>query len=234
MARKPRSFARNVPLHLVQRGHNRHSIFDKKADFLYYLTNLAELKSELDVSVYGYCLMTNHVHLIVNPQSDPAAVSRLVKVIAARQTRYRNRLSGRSGTMWEGRYKASIIETDRYLLTCLRYVDLNPVRASMVQKPGDYEWSSFKHHAGASQVNWLDDAPSYVALGTSREKRAQAFRLLAQQAVPETDLELIRQALARNQVTGSPSFRSKFGAMLGVELVDRGPGRPPKNKSDPI
>ncbi|MEQ8959474.1 MAG: transposase, partial [Coleofasciculus sp. C2-GNP5-27] len=121
-----------MPHHIVQRGHNRKAVFVEAGDYRYYLHNLREWKLTLGVKVYSYCLMTNHVHLIVEPGDDVTTVSRLMKQLAARQTRWVNKQEGRSGSLWEGRYKSSPIQRDCYLLQCCRYVERNPVKARMV------------------------------------------------------------------------------------------------------
>jgi putative transposase len=117
---------------------------------------LREFRDELELKVYGYCLMTNHVHLIIDPGSDENNLGLLMKRLAGRHTRRINRLERRTGTSWEGRFKCSPIESDRYLLACTRYVDLNPVRARMVARPEDYAWSSYRARVGIVECDWLD------------------------------------------------------------------------------
>lgn len=118
MPRQARIVLANTPHHIAQRGHNRQTIFVERQDNLYYLETLKEWKHELNVKVYGYCLMTNHVHLIVEPNDEPENIGKLMKRLAGRQTRYVNHQEGRSGSLWEGRYKSSPIEIDAYLLAC--------------------------------------------------------------------------------------------------------------------
>jgi putative transposase len=146
MARNPRLFLPHTPLHIVQRGHDRNAVFVEQPDYAYYLENLRQAKADLNVKVFGYCLMTNHVHLLLAPDDEVDGVSRLMKIVAARQTRYVNKLEKRSGTLWEGRFKASLIDSDAYLLACYRYVDLNPVRGRLVDSPLEYRWSSCSDH----------------------------------------------------------------------------------------
>jgi putative transposase len=131
------------PHHVIQRGHNRQAVFATDEDRQYYLDNLWEWKERLRCKLYTYCLMTNHIHLIVNPGENKENLAVLMKHLAGRQTRYVNRLEGRSGSLWEGRYKSSPISTDEYLLACCRYVEMNPVRAGIVADPCDYSWSSY-------------------------------------------------------------------------------------------
>lgn len=148
MPRRHRIAVANYPHHIVQRGHNRRVVFVTDGDRQSYLDTLQEFRHELALRVYGYCLMTNHVHLIVDPTSDSRDLSLLMKRLAGRHTRRINRLERRTGTSWEGRFKCSPIESERYLMACLRYVDLNPVRAGMVSHPRDYVWSSYREHVG--------------------------------------------------------------------------------------
>ena len=128
----------NTPHHIVQRGHNKQVVFVSDDDYQYYLENLFEWKAQLNCKVYAWCLMTNHIHLVINPGDEVDNLGKLMKRLAGKQTRYVNRLERRSGSLCEGRYKSSPIETDTYLLACCRYVELNPVRAKMVEKPEEY------------------------------------------------------------------------------------------------
>ena len=155
MPRMARKVFPDLPHHVVQRGHNRPVVFAGDEDYERYLEDLRELSSALDIRVYAYCLMTNHVHLLLGLGEQVAAMGRLMKALVARATRYRNRREGRSGTLWEGRYKCSPVQTETYLLACTRYIELNPVRARMVPAAGDYAWSSFRQRIvqrGRTQV----------------------------------------------------------------------------------
>lgn len=226
MPRYPRLFLPDIPLHIMQRGHNRQPVFVEPADYRYYLENLVEMKSELEIRVFGYCLMTNRVHLIVMPCRDNDSVSRFVRVLAARQTRRINKLEGRSGTPWEGRFNASPVDADNYLLACCRYVDLNPVRAAMVARPDAYPWSSYRRHADPAGAGWLDESPVYRALGITRGERARAYRAFVSAGTDTNEIKLIRIALQRNQVTGTMRFRRQLEHRIGRRLSTRGQGRP--------
>ena len=125
----------SFPHHVVQRGHKRQVVFAEEADYCYYLATPGEFKDLYDVRVHGFCLMTNHVHLILQPGEAVAGLGQLMKRLLGRQTRFVNRQEGRTGTLWESRYKSSPIQTDAYLLACCRYVELNPARARMSQSP---------------------------------------------------------------------------------------------------
>jgi len=229
MPRHPRLFLPDIPLHVVQRGHNRQPVFVQCRDFQYYLSNLFEMKLELSVRVFGYCLMTNHVHLIVAPGEDVSSVSMLMRSLAARQTRYVNKLENRTGTLWEGRFKASLVDSDTYFLACCRYVDLNPLRAAVVSAPEDYPWSSYRCHAGLEGGDWLDEHDVFSALGNSPGDKARAYREFVAAEASAEELAHIRQALQRNQLTGTRQFRNEIAKRTGLRVSSRGRGRPGKN-----
>ena len=226
MPRVARIVLPNHPHHVIQRGHNRTSVFVESADFIFYLNTLAEWKKTLGCKVYAFCLMTNHVHLVIDPGESAENLALLMKRVAGRYTRYVNRIKHRSGTVWNGRYKSSPIETDRYLLACCRYIELNPVRARMVSAPQDYRWSSYGHKIGRSRVKWLDEDPYYLDLGSLPSERESRYREVVTSAVPEGEWELIRLAVQRGQLSGSRQFQQEIERRLGHRVEPRGPGRP--------
>lgn len=226
MPRYPRVFLPDMPVHIVHRGHDRQPIFSRPGDYSYYLANVIEMKSQCAVRVFGYCLMTNHVHLVVAPHDDPTLVSQFMRTIAARQTRHINKRKNRTGTLWDGRFKASLIDTDAYLLACLRYVDLNPVRAALVTAPENYRWSSYRCHSALAQSAWLDEHESFRALGESQGARGRAYREFVMLGITDSELTLIRQAVHRNQLTGGSGFGKIIAERTGHRIRARGPGRP--------
>lgn len=228
MPRKHRIAFPQVPHHIVQRGHNRQTVFIADGDRLAYLDTLREFREKLEISVYGYCLMTNHVHLIVKPGHDAANLSLLMKRLAGRHTRRINRLQRRTGTSWEGRFKCSPIESDRYLLACTRYVDLNPVRANIVAKPEDYPWSSYHARAGLTECGWLDADPCFTALADHGSQRQKLYRESVEQGIREQELKFIRGAIQRNQLTGSERFSTEIESRTGDRILNRPRGRPRK------
>lgn len=205
-------------------------MFAERADYQYYLDNLEAVKSELGIRVISYCLMTNHVHLIVIPGVQTEHVSKLLRVVAARQTRYVNKLENRSGTLWEGRFKASLIDSDAYLLACCRYIDLNPVRAAMVERPEQYEWSSYRQRIGLANPTWIDAYDQYARLGQAGSERERAYRSFVAAGTPENQLKTIRGALQRNQLTGSERFRQQIEQRIGRRVSNHSRGRPRKIK----
>jgi len=228
MPRIGRVVVPNFAHHIVQRGHNRQVVFATEDDFLYYLDTLKTWKLEYEVKVYGYCLMTNHIHLVLEPPDEVAELGRLMKRLAGRQTRYVNRLEGRRGTLWESRYKSSPIQTDEYLLSCCRYVDLNPVRARMVAVPQDYRWSSFRAKAGWEQSSWLDEDPCYLSLGETQQDRCECYGAFVTGAIPDGEWKLIREAIQRGQLTGNNHFIDRVEQITGRRIEHRKPGNQPR------
>ncbi len=226
MPRRKRIVLPCLPHHIVQRGHNRRAVFITDRDRESYLETLAEFRTLLGIKVYAYCLMTNHVHLIVDPRTEAANLSLLVKRLAGRHTRRINRLERRSGTAWNGRFKCSPIETDRYLLACSRYVDLNPVRACMVAHPADYPWSSYRAKVGLARCDWLDFDPCYLALAATLEQRQVRYRSWVARGMSDHELRFIRGAVQRNQLTGCERFILEVEQRIGDRILYRDRGRP--------
>ncbi|PKA70760.1 putative transposase [Pseudomonas baetica] len=229
MPRTARVVLPHYPHHVVQRGHNKQAVFKEPADFERYLSDLCELKTLLDVKVYAFCLMTNHVHLLLAPGESAASLGQLMKSLAARMTRYRNKLEGRSGTLWESRYKSSVVQTDTYLLACCRYIELNPVRAQIVEHAQDYRWSSLQVRLNATEeTNWLDDYPGFTDLGPTVAIRNDRYIEFMKQPPPSQELELIRSALQRGQLTGNSQFTAEIEVITGLHISNRPRGRPAK------
>lgn len=230
MAKRPRVFIPGYPHHVVQRGHDRNAVFVEPADYEYYLTNLIEFKAHYDVAVYAWCLMTNHVHLVLSPRTHGHAISALMRRVSARQARYVNRLETRSGTLWEGRFKCSVVDTDEYLLACMRYVDLNPVRAGIFRHPAEYRWSSYAQKAGRAREDrtdeWLDADPVTQGMGEDESARQRAYERFVGADMPDNEHDLIRTAVRRNQLTGRGRFVDEIEQRTGLRIEARGPGRP--------
>jgi putative transposase len=206
-------------------------VFFTEYDRAAYLETLQEFKDKLGLQIYSYCLMTNHVHLIVNPANEPANLGLLMKRLAGRHTRRINQLKGRTGTSWEGRFKCSPIDTNNYLLACTRYVDLNPVRAGIVERPQDYPWSSYRARAGLESCPWLDPDPCYLALASTIEERQRRYREFVAHGTPKSQIEFLRSAVQRNQLTGSDDFVTEIERLTGISIPTRPRGRPPHSIS---
>ena len=234
MPRKARVVLSNTPHHIVQRGHNRQVVFVEPGDYRYYLDTLLEWKRKLGCRVYAYCLMTNHVHLVIDPGDDESNLSKLMKRLAGKQTRVVNYLERRTGTLWEGRFKSSPIETDRYLLACCRYVEMNPVRAGMVMTPDAYPWSSYKAKLGLAHDPIVDFDPAYLGLAADAPQRRKRYADWVQEPIAPDELKLIRQALQRCQLTGSDRFADEVERRTGCRIFERGQGRPLKKGTDVV
>jgi len=226
MSRIARIVIADYPHHIIQRGHNRQVVFVGDEDYIYYLENLKEWKMTLKCKIYAYCLMTNHVHLIVSPGKKAENLALLMKRVSGRQTRYVNKIERRSGTLWEGRYKSSLIKEDDYLLACCRYIELNPVRAGIVKEPAEYRWSSYKYKTGLDSTDWLDFDPCYEGLGATKKECEKKYEDWIKSSIPDGEWEMIRKAIQRGQLTGSPKFVDEIAKKIGKRIEFRGQGRP--------
>jgi len=233
MPRRSRIAFAYCPHHIVQRGHCHQDVFLSDFDRIDYLATLAECREALQLKLFAYCLMSNHVHLVVDPGENAMNLGLLMKRLAGRHSRRLNRRNSWSGSIWESRYKCSPIETERYLLTCGRYVDLNPVRAGIVSFPADYAWSSYRARAGIASCAWLDMDPAIEALADTESRRRLRYRELVGEAIDDQDLALIRGAAHRNQLTGSSDFVAKVACDQGKLVPNRARGRPRKHLHDP-
>ena len=212
MPRKPRFELPGVPQHVIQRGNNREPCFYGEADYRRYLDDLRNAAEKYECVVHAYVLMTNHVHLLVS-SSAAYGISQMMQSLGRRYVRYINREYRRTGTLWEGRFKAALVDTDAYLLTCMRYIESNPVRAAMVGHPGEYRWSSYAANAHGAADRLIRPHPLYLALGRSLLQTQQAYRELFRQVVDDEQLHAIREALNHELVLGRSHFKDKVEAM---------------------
>ena len=179
MTRLPRYVIPGQPQHIIQRGNNRQVIFAADADYQFFRDALVEAAKKHGLTIHAYVWMTNHIHLLATPEFDHS-ISKVLQSVGRRYVQYFNFTYRRSGTLWEGRYRATVVNSEQYLLTLMRYIELNPVRAGMVAHPGDYPWSSYRHHAqGEPGVNadWLTAHEEYLRLGRNEADRQSAYRL---------------------------------------------------------
>ncbi len=218
MPRKARVLVPNCPHHIVQRGHNRKAVFLADQDYQYYLENLKELKQELGIKLYAWCLMTNHIYIIAEPADDAMTLSTLMKRVNGRQSAYVNKLEGRSGSLWEGRYKASPIQKETYLLACVRYVELNPIKAKMVAALKDYPWSSYPERVGHRKRQLLDFDDCYQGLGENHEQRIHHYQEYLGESAKKNEIALICEGLQRNQLTGNPRFVDEIESRIGMRI----------------
>ena len=227
MARYPRVEVSGVPLHIVQRGNNRSTCFFGDLDRRLYLKCLALAAAGRGCDIHAYVLMGNHVHLLVTPNA-PGAASAMLQDVGRRYVCIVNKAQGRTGTLWEGRFKSSLIDSERYLFTCHRYIELNPVRAGMVRDPGEYPWSSHRFYASGAPDKVVTPHRQYLALGNSGPERAMAFRRLFGDTMEQTDLERLRISLNKGWALGSQSFLEEMGQRLGRPVQPPKRGRPKK------
>jgi putative transposase len=203
MPRPPRLFEPGVPLHILQRGNNRGACFQGAEDYASYLHWLNEYTLHHGCALHAYVLMTNHVHLFLTP-SDPTGPSAMMQSIGRKYVSRYNRKYSRTGTLWEGRFKSNRVESDRYVLTLYRYIDLNPVRARMVENPAKYRWSSYHHNAFGRADARIRPHELFTALGTDKDMRCKAYRGLIQEVLDIEVIESIRACLASGKALRTP------------------------------
>lgn len=236
MARLPRYIVPGQPLHIIQRGNNRSVIFVADDDYLFYLECLAEAAKRAGCDIHAYVLMTNHVHLLVTPHGKES-VAKLLQSVGRRYVRYFNQTHLRTGTLWEGRYKATLIDSEAYLLACYRYIELNPVRAGMVSQPSDYFWSSCRCHADGVEDARLTEHALYRALGLTDAGRRAAYRDLLNTGLGEREMVAIREATNKAWVLGNDRFKAEIAALVGRRVSPLPKGRPRRKvdvDSDPV
>ena len=225
MPRRPRIHLDGQPLHIVQRGHNREACFFADEDYYSYLHWLADALKETGCRLHAYALMTNHVHLLLTPDKAEA-VPKLVISLGRRYVQYINTSYRRTGTLWDSRYKSSAIQAESYLLRCMRYIELNPVRAGMVDDPARYRWSSYCHNGLGQRDERLTPHALYLALDREADGRRAAYRALFRSELDAAALGDIRLALNQGQPLGDERFAERICAMTGVRRAKARPGRP--------
>jgi len=230
MPRKTRFNVAGVPQHIIQRGNNRQATFYADEDYRFYLDHLADAARQYDCAVHAYVLMTNHVHMLASA-GKPYDLSRMMQHLGRHFVRYINRTYRRSGTLWEGRFKASLVQSEGYFLRCSRYIECNPVRAGMVRAPGEYRWSSYRHHAFGIADGLLSTHAQYEQLGDGAEARQQAYRALFFNELDAKELAEIRSAVNRGWPLGGERFKDEIERAL--ERAARPPkrGRPAKKSA---
>jgi len=230
MARPPRIAIPAYPHHIIQRGNNRQAIFFTPDDYRYYLDCLGQAKSKCQCRIYAYVMMTNHVHLLVEPRQGKD-LGRFMQSVGRRYVRYINDTYQRSGTLLEGRFKSAVVSRDEYLIRCSRYIELNPVRAGMVQHPGEYRWSSYRWRALGISDPLLDEDPWYSGLGTNPEARQLPYQAWLASTIRGGEWEHIRQATQRTRAIGTENFQRQIEEMTGRRLVGEARGRPRRERA---
>ena len=229
MPRRSRLNLTEVPQHLIQRGNNRQATFFAEEDYQYYLQWLADAAKKYDCRIYAYVLMTNHVHLLAST-ARPYGLSFMMQNLGRYFVRYINHGYRRSGTLWEGRFKASLVDSETYFLRCCRYIECNPVRAGMVLAPGQYSWSSYRSHAFGAADKLLAVHEQYARLGNSEEERQQAYRDLFRSELDGKELAENRDTVNRGWPLGSDRFKDEIERTLGCAARPPRRGRPLKKQ----
>lgn len=227
MARMPRYVIPGQPQHVIQRGNNRQPIFGADSDYNFYLEKLKDASKKHECDIHAYVLMTNHVHLLVSPQQDNS-IGKMMQTVGRYYVQYFNHCYHRTGTLWEGRYKATLIDTELYLLTCMRYIELNPVRATgIVDHPSEYPWSSYHFNALGDSDSLITQHDEYTRLAMTSEKRQTVYRELFKNHIPDMTLDAIREATNKAWILGDERFKVKMKSLLcrSVESVGHGGDR---------
>lgn len=227
MPRKPRFVIPNMPLHIVQRGHNQAPVFFEAEDREVYLDWLRDAANRYDCAIHAYVLMTNHVHLLITPQ-DKVGPSRLMQYVGRRYVPYVNHTYSSSGTLWEGRFKANLVQEETYLLRCMRYIELNPVRAKMVRTANQYGWSSYRGNALGRADPLLSPHPIYLRLAAQPARRQAAYRALFKERMTDDERDRIDAAWQTGTPLGTDTFLNKVEKVLKRKVGYARPGRPPK------
>jgi putative transposase len=231
MARLARFFVAGETLHLIQRGNNRQAIFLADEDYAFYLECLEDAAHQQGLLIHAYVLMTNHVHLLATPGAAEAT-GKCLQSLGRRYVQQFNQRHARSGTLWEGRYKATLIDSERYLLTCMRYIELNPVRAGMVAVPEDYPWCSHGVNAGGAGGRLITPHPLYLQLGRDGIERQSAYRQLFQNDLAREEIDSIRASTNKAWALGDEGFRERMERLSNRRAAPRQKGRPKKRGKD--
>lgn len=225
MARQPRLIVPEQPHHVIQRGNNRQVIFREQADYQRFLVWLKEGAKFYDVTIHAYVLMPNHLHLLATP-SDAGGLALMMQKVGRLYVPWFNHKYERSGGLFEGRFRTSLIDSDRYFMTCSRYIELNPVRAQLAGAPEDYPWSSYAHHAGIRTDTLVGDHPLFWSLGNTPFQREAAYIDMVRQGLSTEEVDFITVAILKNQPLGSVDFKSDLEQKTQRRILPAKRGRP--------
>ena len=229
MARLPRLTLPGYPHHVIQRGNNRQAIFSSPADYQTLLDLLRINAEKFGVAIHAWVLMTNHFHLLATPQTADA-LPQMMQAVGRSYVRYFNDLQGRTGTLWEGRYKSTLIQTDRYLLACMAYIDLNPVRAGLVAQAADYAWSSHGHYIGRKTDKLITPHPLYWELGNTPFAREAAYADLVRAGVSDQQRADLTQSALSGWALGEDDFVADLQKKTARRVAKGLAGRPVLSK----
>ena len=230
MPRQARLIVPEIAVHVVQRGHNRHSCFQQDLDYLLYLKWAGSLLGSSGCALHAYCLMTNHVHLLVTPSSEDSC-ARLMRNLGQRYAQYFNRRYERRGSLWEGRFRSCLVDSPQYVLACHRYIELNPVRAGMVASASAYRWSSHNGNAGRVLNRLLTPHSTFLGLGEDAGGRYRRYQELFSGADDPRFLTAVRDATNGGFALVGENLKSRVEANTGRHLERRRPGPAPKGNS---
>jgi putative transposase len=230
MARLPRLTLPGYPHHVIQRGNNRQAIFASPADYQTLLDLLRVNADKFGVAIHAYVLMTNHFHLLATPQTADA-LPQMMQAVGRSYVRYFNDVQGRTGTLWEGRYKSTLIQTDRYLIACMAYIDLNPVRAGLVAQAADYPWSSYGHYIGRKTDKLITPHPLYWELGNTPFAREAAYADLVRAGVSEQQRADLTQSALSGWALGEEDFVADLQKKTERRVTKGSAGRPVLGKN---
>jgi putative transposase len=231
MARLPRLTLTDHPHHVILRGNNRQDIFRDTADHQRMLALLQTHSQEQFVDIHAYVLMSNHMHLLATPRRENA-LPLMMQAVGRSYVRQFNQRHGRTGTLWEGRYRSTLIQTDRYLLACMAYIDLNPVRAGMVAQAADYPWSSHAHYTGTRQDAWLTPHALYWGLGNTPFARELAYAQLVQAGIEQSHQQALTSATLSGWALGEEGFVEGLQKLTPRRLRKAAAGRPLKQSEE--
>jgi putative transposase len=225
MARLARLTLPGHPHHVIQRGNNRQPIFASPADYQMMLELLDENARKFGVAIHAYVLMGNHFHLLATPQTAQS-LPQMMQAVGRRYVRYFNDTQKRTGTLWEGRYKSTVIQTERYLLACMAYIDLNPVRAGIVVQARDYPWSSHVHYIGLRTDKLITPHPQVWELGNTPFAREAAYADMVQAGISDVQHTALTDSALRGWALGEPEFVKKLQQMTERRVSKSLAGRP--------
>lgn len=229
MPRRPRIILAGYPVHIIQRGNNRQACFYQDEDYQLFLEWLEEYADKTGCDIHAYVLMTNHVHLLLTPQTEKSA-GVMMKHLGQRYVQYINRKYRRSGSLWEGRFRSSLTQEEDYVMACYRYIELNPVRADMVKHPAEYKWSSYRTNAQGEKSTLVIAHNLYLKLAGNQIDRQERYRELFRQHLAPRLVDEIRSSTNGNYALGSPVFQERIANALGRRVTPGKAGRPKMSK----
>ena len=229
MVRQRRYGVAGQPQHIIQRGNNRGPIFFGEGDQTLFIEFLAGAADRYGLAIHAYVLMPNHLHLLATP-GEADSLSRAMQAFGRRYVRYVNRRHGRTGTLWEGRFRSTVVDSERYLMACMRYIDLNPVRAGLVPAPEGYPWSSHRHLAQGRADALVTPHPLYLALGPTPEARQASYAALCRQALAPEIVEALRHHTNAGWALGGRDFAARIATASGRRAAPLPRGRPSSQK----